>query len=99
MLTASLGGSVHGAALLWLQARLPSYHPVVTWLPPLFPRRRAHLAAGVCGAWGRVFLAGYHPYQACAGRGIELGNLGAVEVLGKVLLLPLNPTLALPPTP
>ena len=40
-------------------------------------------------------LPGYRPYQACAGRGIELGNLGAVEVLGKVLLLPLNPT----PTP
>ena len=40
-------------------------------------------------------LPDYRPYQACAGRGIELGNLGAVEVLGKVLLLPLNPT----PTP
>ena len=31
MLTASLGGSVHGAALLWLQALFPSYHPLKTW--------------------------------------------------------------------
>ena len=57
MLTASLGGSVHGAALLWLQARLPSYQPIVTWLSPL----RLRSVYGAALLWPQALFPSYHP--------------------------------------
>ena len=99
MLTASLGGSVHGAALLCLQARLPSYHPFFPGYPPSLAgyHPSIHGAAplrlqvrGDASLPGSM-IPGYHPYQACAGRGAELGDLGAVEALGQARYLVITP--------
>jgi len=99
MLTASLGGSVHGAALLCLQARLPCYHPFIPGYPPSLAgyHPSIHGAAplrlqvrGDASPSGSM-IPGYHPYQACAGRGAELGDLGAVEALGQARYLVITP--------
>ena len=99
MLTASLGGSVHGAALLCLQARLPCYHPFIPGYPPSLAgyhpsiHGAAPLRLQVRGdaSLSGSMIPGYHPYQACAGRGAELGDLGAVEALGQARYLVITP--------